>query len=118
MSIAATHNITIDQGSDFELSVILQEEDGTVTNLTGYSARAQLRKTKSAATISATFTCTVPTPTTGEILMALPNSVTEALEASVTAGRYFYDLEIYTSFDTIVKRVLQGEALVTQEVTR
>ena len=118
MSVAATHNITIDQGSDFELSVILQEEDGTVNDLTNYSARAQLRKTKDAATISASFSTSIPAPTTGEILVTLGNSVTSDLASSATVGEYFYDLEIFTSDDSIARRVLQGRVLVTQEVTR
>ena len=115
---AATYNITIDLGSDFALALQLQQEDGTVDDLTGYSARAQLRQTKSAAIIAATFTCIIPTPANGIISMELSNSVTEDLTASVTAGKYYYDVEIYTAADVIVRRVLQGDALVTQEVTR
>ena len=115
---AANYNITIDQGSDFEISVILQTEDGVVEDLTGYSARAQLRQTKSAVSVAATFTCNILDPETGEITMFLGNAVTELLIASTTAGKYYYDLEIYTAADAIVRRVLQGEALVTEEVTR
>lgn len=118
MSIAATHNITIDQGSDFELSIILQEEDGTVTDLTGYSARGQIRQSKDASEIAATFTCTIGTPASGEILLALGNSVTKLLTPSTSAGEYYYDIEIFTSGDIIVKRILQGRVVVTQEVTR
>jgi len=115
---AATYNITIDQGSDFALALQLQQEDGTADNLTGYLARAQLRQTKSAATITATFTCTIPTPTNGIIAIELGNGITKNIIASSTAGKYFFDVEIYTDSDVIVKRVLQGDALVTQEVTR
>lgn len=117
--MAATYNMTIDQGSDFELSVLLQAEDGTPTDLTGYSARAQLRTTKSAASVAATFTCTITEPESGEILISLNNSVTVGLTPSVTLGsKYYYDLEIYTTDDAIVQRVLEGTALVTEEVTR
>jgi len=118
MAAAANYNITIDQGSDFEISVQLQQEDGVPDDLTGYSARAQLRQTKASATVAATFTCTIPYPEAGVIVVSLSNSITKNLSPSSTAGKYFYDLEIFTSLDAVVKRVLQGEAIVTQEVTR
>ena len=110
---AARYDLVIDQGSDFAIEFTV-DESGTVKNLTGYSARAQLRTTKANASISATFTCTIPTPTNGKINMTLPNGTSAAL----TAGRFFYDLEIYTSSDTIVSRLLYGEVTLTQEVTR
>ena len=46
--------------------------------------------------------------------MTLPNGTSAAL----TAGRFYYDLEIYTSSDTLVNRLLYGEVTLTQEVTR
>lgn len=111
---AATYNLCIDQGSDFVLDLTVKE-GGAIKDLTGYSARAQLRSKKSDETLAASFTCTVKTPaTSGQISIELPNSVSSAL----TAGRYFYDLEIYTANDAIVKRLIQGEAVLNQEVTR
>ena len=44
---AATYNFNLDQGADFALEMIMKE-DGAVKDLSGYSARAQLRKTKDA----------------------------------------------------------------------
>ena len=46
--------------------------------------------------------------------MEMSNSVT----ASIPAGVYLYDLEIYTSGDTFVTRLLQGQVTVTREITR
>ena len=113
---AGKHNIIIDQGSDFALLFVVKE-NGVARDLTGYSARAQLRRTKKAVTADATFTCTLPNPAQGEIKMALDFATSTNLEARV----YFYDLEIYLSDsggDTAVSRLLQGTATVTQEVTR
>ena len=110
---AARYDLVIDQGSDFAIEFTV-DESGTVKNLTGYSARAQLRTTKANASVSATFTCTIPTPTNGKINMTLPNGTSAAL----TAGRFYYDLEIYTSSNTLVNRLLYGEVTLTQEVTR
>ena len=113
---AGKHNIIIDQGSDFALQLVVKE-NGVPRDLTGYSARAQLRKAKKDVATSATFACTLPTPAQGEVKMALDFATSEAL----TAGIYYYDLEIYLSDsggDTAVSRLLQGTATVTQEVTR
>jgi hypothetical protein len=110
---AAEYDLIVDQGSDFAVEFTLKE-DGSLKDLTGYSARAQMRKVKTASDIAASFTCTIATPTNGVVKMELANSVTKAL----AAGRYFYDLEIHTASDAIVTRIMQGEVEVTQEVTR
>ena len=110
---AARYDLVIDQGSDFAIEFTVAET-GVAKNLTGYSARAQLRASKASSSVSATFTCTIPVPANGEINMTLPNGTSAAL----TAGRFYYDLEIYTSSDTLVNRLLHGEVTLTQEVTR
>jgi len=55
---AGKYNITIDQGSDFSIQLTVKES-GSAKNLTGYSARAQLRPTQTSSTLSATFTTTI-----------------------------------------------------------
>jgi|TARA_B110000858_G_scaffold184735_1_gene226207 hypothetical protein len=110
---AGRYNIVVDQGSDFALQFTVKS-DGTATNLTGYSARAQLRERPHTGTVTATFTCTIVSASAGTIKMALTNEVTKA----ITPKKYYYDLEIYTTNDAAVTRLLQGEALVSPEVTR
>jgi len=110
---AARYDLVIDQGSDFAVEFTVAES-GVVKNLTGYSARAQLRPSKGSSTLSASFVCTTPSPTNGKINMSLANGVS----AGLTAGRYFYDLEIHTGSNVIVSRLLFGEVTITQEVTR
>jgi len=110
---AARYDLVIDQGSDFAIEFTVNES-GSAKNLTGYTARAQLRPTKSSSTLTATFVCGIATPSNGKISMTLANATT----AGLTAGRFFYDLEIFTNSDTLVQRLLFGEVTVTQEVTR
>jgi hypothetical protein len=110
---AANHNLTIDQGSDFAIDLVVSDA-GTVKNLTGYSARAQMRATKSATAIAATFTCTITTATAGEVKIELPNATSSA----ISPGKYYYDLELYTANDVIVARLMQGTVILTPEVTR
>lgn len=109
---AGVYNIIVEQGSSFAQKITVKT-DGVAKNLTGYSARAQIRPTRTSATLTATFTCVV-NPTAGEILMNLSPEQT----TPIAPGRYFYDLEIFTPGDTVVSRLLQGEVTVSPEVTR
>jgi len=110
---AGTYNLQIDQGSDFAVNLALKE-GGVATDLTSYLARAQMRSTKDAATAAATFTCTIMNPTAGTLQLSLPNATSAALEP----GLYYYDLEIYTSGDGVVTRILEGTVTLDQNVTR
>ena len=111
---AANYNLVIDQGSDYALNLNIKEA-GSVKDLTGYNARAQMRPTKTSSTLSGSFTCTILFPASeGNIKMELSNAVSSAM----APGLYYYDLEIYTSGDGIVKRLIQGEVTLNQEVTR
>lgn len=111
---APKHNLTIDQGSDFVFDLVVSDK-GAVKDLTGYGARAQIRPKRTSATLSASFTCQVLSPATqGVVKMTLPNATSSAM----TPGLYFYDLEIFTAGNNLVKRILQGEIILTPEVTR
>ena len=111
---AANYDLVIDQGSTFVIDLTIKEE-GVLKNLTGFSARAQMRSTKSASAVAASFTCTVVSPAAnGVVKMELPATTSTAM----TAGAYFYDLEIHTANDAIVKRLIEGTVTINQEVTR
>ena len=111
---AANYDLVIDQGSTFVIDLTIKEE-GVLKNLTGFSARAQMRSTKSASAVAASFTCTVVSPAAnGVVKMELPATTSTAM----TAGAYFYDLEIHTANDAIVKRLIEGTVTINHEVTR
>ena len=93
-------------------TVAFLTREGVVKNLTGYSARAQMRATKSATAVAATFTCTVTNAAGGVLTMAMAYGTT----AAVSPGKYYYDLEVYTG--SVVQRLIQGNATVRAEVTR
>ena len=110
---AGTYNLTIDQGSDFALDLVIKQS-GSALDLSNYSGRAQLRTSVDASSDSATFTVTKTNASGGAMKMELQAATSSAL----SAGQYVYDLEIYTSGDSTVKRILQGTATITPEVTR
>lgn len=110
---AGTYNLVIDQGSSFALDLVIKE-GGAALNLTQYTGRAQLRTSVSASSVSATFTVTKTNAAEGSLKMELAATTS----ASLAAGQYVYDLEIFTANDAIVKRILQGDVTLTPEVTR
>ena len=110
---AANYDLTIDQGSTFVIDITVKET-GSVKDLTGYSARSQMRSTKTASAVAASFTCTIPMPTNGIVKMELPAATSSAM----SAGLFFYDLEIHTAGDAIVKRLIEGKVNMKKGVTR
>ena len=110
---AATYDLVIDQGSDFAIDLTITES-GTAKNLTGYSGRAQMRSTHASSSATASFTVSVVNATAGTMKMEMSSSPT----SGISAGRYVYDLEIHTSGDATVKRLIQGSVTINPEVTR
>lgn len=108
---AGTYNIKIDQGSDFSIQLTVKE-DGSVKDLAGFSARAQMRPTIDSSTLTATFTCTITDSDNGILTMTLPYTTTD----DISVGQYYYDLELYTGSTS--QRLIQGTATVSGEVTR
>ena len=116
---AARYDLTIDQGSDFSLELTVKES-GSAKSLSGWIASAQLRASKESASAAASFNATVQEPkSAGKINLALPYHVSD----DMTAGRYFYDLEIREAASAAasavqVSRLIQGTATIRREVTR
>lgn len=111
---AGKYDITIEQGSDFSLSLTLKQ-NGLPRQLAGYTARGSMRKTYDDS-VSYDFTFNT-LGNDGVIVMEMSHSVTETLDA----GYYVYDIEIYTGTGAAsdsVTRILQGKATINREVTR
>jgi hypothetical protein len=112
--MAEKANIIIDQGTTFSTTVTITNANGSVFNLSGYTAAAQMRKSYAAAN-STSFNVTIAANSqTGVVTMEMAANVTQSL----TAGRYVYDLETYSSSNTTVSRILEGIVTVTPGVTR
>jgi len=115
MSMATVKNLVIDQGTTFSLTITIADANGNEIDLTGYTLRAQLRKSYGATSFTA-FTVAANDNATGELTISLTDTQTSALKA----GRYVYDVEIVepSGDGSIVTRVLEGIITVTPEVTR
>ncbi len=113
--MATVKNLVIDQGTTFSLTITIADANGNEIDLTGYTLRAQLRKSYGAASFTS-FTVAAPAPATGELIISLTGTQTSALKA----GRYVYDVETVAPVGegSTVTRVLEGIITVTPEVTR
>lgn len=117
--MAVVYNVEIDQGADWFLNVNYDNPDGTPVNLTGYSARMQLRSLPSDTTAVLTLTTVggagiTITALTGLVALHATADQTRVIDE----GTYYYDLEITDDFTDIVTRLIQGQAVVSAEVTR
>lgn len=103
-------NITIPQGSDFSETFVSTENNGSTSNLSGYTGTAKMKK-HPGATKSSSFSVSI-TAATGEVAIAMTSGVTVELEP----GRYFYDVKL-VSGSGAVSRLVEGMALVTAGIT-
>jgi hypothetical protein len=108
------YNLTSGQGTTWNFT-LTWSIDGTPVNLTGYTAKLQLRKQHSSpdavVTIDDTSGITLG-GAAGTIAILVPAPTTAALEAR----RYKYDLRLDSGSE--VTRLLEGAWDVTPEVTR
>jgi len=113
---ATTYDLLFEQGANFS-QVITYKEDGVAINLTGYTARMQVRATLEAASTLVELT----TGNYGIVLGGVAGTITLGLSASataaITAGRGVYDLELVSGAG-IVTRLLQGVVTISRNVTR
>jgi hypothetical protein len=117
---AGTYNTTIDKGSTFSLTVTYKDASDTVVNLTGWTARMQIRETPASASTLLTSTGGSPTITitntnfaTGVILITISATNTATLTVPVA----YYDIEVESAAG-VVRRIMQGRLSISPEVTR
>ena len=125
---AARYDITIDQGSDFALELIVKDS-GTARSFADttsegqilrWDARARYRKTLEDTT-EYLLGATIDTSTTGKIIVSHAHNANSADPAP--AGTYLYDLEVYqynttTNAELSVTRLIGGSLTLKREVTR
>ena len=118
--IAGLYNITCQQGATFQRQITWTDSAKDPYNLTGYTARMQVRDNVSSNTIIATLSTTAGntgTITLGGIAGTVDLLISATNTAALTAGQYVYDLEL-VSGGGVVTRLLEGNFRVSAEVTR
>ena len=116
---AGIHNFTCEQGATFRRTVTWTDQDGVAINLSGCTVRMQVRYTYDTATTILSLSSTGVSPAititnaTGKITVVIPAATTASLEE----GPAVYDLEVVMS-NTEVVRLIQGQFIISPEVTR
>lgn len=108
--MASIANLYIDQGTNFSSVISVTNDDGTAFDLTGYTARAQIRKTYSSTT-AISFTTVIGT---GQVTISLDDSVT----AGMRAGRYVYDVTVSNTSLSNTLRISEGILAINPGVSR
>ena len=111
----ATYNIAIYQGDD-DAFVLTYSTGGTIADLTGFTAKMDVRTNRSATSTVATFssaagTISIDAPN-GKITVPLSHAVTGAL----APADYVYDLQIISASGAVTT-IVAGLFTVVQEVT-
>lgn len=116
---AGRYDITIEQGTTWTLSLTWKDAAGTPINLTGYSARMQIRSSYEATSplielLSSGGTPSITiTPLTGVVALLIEEAATRTLPS----GHAVYDLEMVAANNNVT-RLLEGSVTISPEVTR
>lgn len=123
----AALDLEIFQGAYWSQQILWEDSDGNPVDLTGYTARMQIRKKVTSAdeliqlTTGAGITLALVEDPPGtpvyNILLELTATQTAALPATPFDHKWYYDLELVPAGGA-VRRLAMGRADVSPEVTR
>jgi hypothetical protein len=113
---ATSYDILIEQGATFS-QLVTYKDNGVAVNLTGYTARMQVRATLEAASALIELTTANSRIALGGAAGTITLTISAADTEALTSGRGVYDLEL-VSGSGIVTRLLQGVATISRNVTR
>jgi len=114
--VAGDYDIIADQGATFTRVITWNDSAGSPVNLSGYTARMQVRQRYVSTTTVLSLTSGSGI-TLGGALGTITLLASATTTAAITAGEYLYDLEL-VSGGGVVTRLLQGSFTVRAEVTR
>lgn len=110
--LVAVTNLVVYQGSDFQNTFFVTDDNGAQFDLTDYTGESKIKKHYSSSASTAMQVNINPPENSGSVTLTLTNSVT----AAMTPGRYVYDVVLTSSFG-IKSRVLEGILTVVEGVT-
>lgn len=112
---AGIYNFTIDQGSTWTLQLVYNDPNGAPINLSGYTAKMQLRSKFNSSDAVLTLATggqgiTINGPTGTINLVA-----TDEQTGAIASGFYVYDLELENG--GAITRLIQGQVTLSPQVT-
>ena len=124
--MAATHDISIDQGASFSMYLTIKDEANEKIDLSGHVFRGKIKKDLSDTTTQANFTFSILNQgnesTKGMVEVMLAPEVTASIQTNARGTsrnviKMIYDIES-VSPSGFVTRWIQGLALISPEVTK
>jgi hypothetical protein len=114
--VPGKYNIVCPQGSTLDQQLTYSINDVDV-NLTGYSARMQVREKHTSTNAVLNLTNSNGGIVLGGVDGTINIVVTAGQSTELTAKEYVYDLEL-VSASNVVTRLIEGKFIVTPEVTK
>ena len=113
--LAGLLDITIEQGATFDLAFVYEDGSGNPIDMTGMTARMQLRRQYNSP--DALFELTTEN---GRIAIDVPTGTITlnilAIETAILSGSGVYDLELVNG--AVVNRLLEGSYSICLEATK
>lgn len=114
---AATYDILVEQGATFRLDLVYKDSSGSPIDVSGYTARMQMRRTYDAPTPLLNLTTENGAITLGGVAGTLVVQATPELTRELPAKGGVYDLELVAPSGVVV-RLIRGTVSVSPEVTK
>ncbi len=109
--MAIKGNLVIDQGSDYLVTINVENANSVAVNLSGYTAEAHMSKHYTSSRFYQ-FNAEI-NAVLGTISLSMSSNTTN----DISPGRYIYDCEV-TSNTGIKTRLLEGIVTITPQVTK
>ncbi len=114
--MAGKYSFTVKQGATFGFGITWKDSNGDLVDLTGYTARMQLRY----GSVNGDVAIELTTENGGLSIDELTSSVVVSISAeqseAILARQCVYDLEMVK--DDRVVRLIEGKVKISPEVTR
>ena len=110
--MANVYDISIEQGSSFNLTLTAKDSNGNLLNLNGYNARGSIKYSYGSTGYLINLNPVITNPTSGLITISVPASGTSSLPVT----KAVYDIEVYNLSDYTFKAV-RGYVNIIPEVT-
>lgn len=113
---AAEYDLIAEQGATFQRTLTWKDDDDSLIDLTGYTARMQVRPNVNSSSLVLDLTTENGRITLGGVAGTIDLVVAADVMATLNPQIAVYDLELISGIE--VTRIIEGEFIINPEVTR
>lgn len=114
---AAPYDILIEQGATFQLNIVYKDSNDVPIDISGYTARMQVRRSYDAPTPLLNLTTENGCITLGGVAGTLAVEAPASMTSSLPPKPSVYDLELISPSGDVT-RLIRGAAAISPEVTK